>query len=552
MSLERYLTEDREVPFEDAATFSVMLRRREPAAPPEPVLTKEAKVGILKLMLAKHAEGEKAEQLQAAMMVDPQVQRALDFREAQAAASQLSQQNQQLQQQLQAQTQGMQQLQQQAQAGQQENQQLQQQLQGEMQMRQQANMTAMQAQDQALKTQAASQQQRMQLAQTADQMAIQLKQVAAQDPVQNMQQQEQQQVAQQEQQKAQERAAMPAKQRKELEEAEKAQQNAQQQTEQAEQAQQQQAQQQQAQQQQQQGGMVAQSSAGMSKVDILKEKIAVAKAMLKFDPKKFMKDFPNVSSKGSRPPMPGHQRRMTQLNALDSKHSGEKVAAGIQDAYRAGRTMSKIKKTPIIGKRLGTHDSEDLKAVGMSLPERAAFRTGEHRDKLLIGGGVAGAAGLGAATTLAVQKSKEKNSELTKKTCAGKVKSAMLPMPSSAMKTRLIEAGLGAGLGAATGAAYEAARQRFSQQTTDTPSPAEVALSQKNRAAEITANNSPTLINRLAATKTLAQLDAERSLRKNPNKAILRRALQGAFVGAVSAPTVSAARKNLGPRIMGR
>lgn len=131
-------------------------------------------------------------------------------------------------------------------------------------------------------------------------------------------------------------------------------------------------------------------------------------------------------------------------------------------------------------------------------------------------------------------------------------KQAMVLPPTSALKARLIEAGVGAGLGAMTGAAYEAGRQRFSHTPPTSPSPEEIDLEKRHRAAQIKVKESPTLINRIAATKAMAQLDAERDMRTNPNKAIVRRALQGAIIGGHAAPLVMAAKQNLSPRIMGR
>lgn len=575
MNLESWLRSGREIPFEDAASYHNILRRPPQQLESAPQLSKEAGMGILKLMLAKHAQGEEAEAMQAALMTDPQVQQALDHQAAVAQAQHSTQQLLALQQQMEGMQQGMQQLQQQAeqtgqqlQMTQQENSQLQEQLQGEMQMRQQSNMQAMQAQDQAINTKAMAQKQRHELSQMADQMSLQLKQVAAQDPEQAQMQQEQAAQQQQAMEQEQAKAALPPKQRKEVEEAEKAQQNAQVQSQQAEQAQAQaqqqgpmaQAMEQQAAAAQQQqaaqqaappeGGMVAQSSAGMRKMDILRHKLKTA------------------STKGL-------------------SHSINRL----RGAYGSGRTMANIKKKGRVGKWLGTHKSEDLKAVGMSLPERAAYRTGEHRDKLLAGG--AGVAGLGTLAGLAaanrekraqVQQvtpgggpppgagvinsgpsktkfselgkcakcgGKVKHGEMTKHTCSSMPKLAMVPPPTSAMKARLLEAGLGAGLGAMTGAAYEAGRQRFSNQPPTQPSAAEIALERKNRAAQIKQKESPTLINRLAATKTQAQLDVEKDMRKHPKKAVLRRALQGAVVGSMAAPTASAVKRNLSPRIMG-
>lgn len=708
MDFESYLRSDRAIPFEDAATFHSILRRPpvRDSAPPE--MSKEAKMGILKLVFAKHAQGENAQELQAALMTDPQVQQALDYRQAVAQAQHSTQQLLAMQQQMEQTQQGMQQLQQQTeqmgqqlQQTQQENSMLQEQLQGEMQMRQQSNMQAMQAQDEAIKTKALSQKQRHELSALADNMSLQLKQVAATDPEQQAQQEQaqaqQQQMAQQEAMKAQ----MSPKQRKEVEQAEKAQQQAQVQGQQAEQAlaspdQQgpmQQAMQQQAAAQQPQaaapqppqaGGMVAQSAAGMGKINVLREKLKTASlgkcakcgdkvkrgemmkhtcsskpklagiresvhnwrenrafedAKLGLDdyeatakrygplPKKYVKDRAAYEATDNK-------RGLIDLAALDTaewaaRYPSKKKTSSAREAYKAGRVFSGA--NDIVG-AFGRKMPKTKLPKKMPLSEQAAFAAGAHRDKLILGGTAAGAAGLGYSVG---RKSKEnptsrkrKNAELTKETSGGYsfdkeastprwarrhvkafktvledpewlkrnpsnrreigrknlivsgspevreaqrkalqaktyndvggavdlrpiVKVGMVPPPTSALKARLIEAGLGAGLGAMTGAAFEVGRQRFSHAPPTAPTPTEISLEQKNRAAQIRFNESPSFLNHLMATKSQAQLDAERDLKSNPKKAVLRRALQGAIVGSAAAPSVMAAKRNLAPRIMG-
>lgn len=633
MDFESYLRGEREIPFEDAASFHSILRRPPTYDSRVPRLTKEAKLGILKLMLAKHAQGEEAEAVQAALMTDPNVQQALDHQMAVAQAQHSTQQLVAMQQQLEETQQGMQALQQQAeqtgqalQSAQQENSQLQEQLQGEMQMRQQANMQALQANDQAMGTRAAAQQQRMQLSELADQMSLQLKQVASQDPEQAQQQQamaaQQQQMAEQEAAKAQ----LPAKQRKEVEQAEKAQQQAQVQGQQAEQAMaqpqpagpmaasmQQQAAAQQAPPPAQPpappagGGMVAQSAAGMRKIDFLREKLAYfylqnkkdmavesrprdrvaqpkwqrdtadqkrdhfenfiamaerkkGKPLTEAEADEVVKTYNSVT--GSKVPLASTWNH----GSVPWDHFGKEAKADVGTAYRAGRMVSGIGD---IARAAGKKMPKVRVPKELPLSERAAFHVGRHRNKYLAG---AAAAGAGTAGVVAGRASKEKNSEIEveaaigkcakcggkvkrgemmKHTCTGTPKLAMVPPPTSALKARLLEAGIGAGLGAMTGAAYEAGRQRFSHMPPTQPSAAEVALERKNRAAQIKQKESPTLINQLAATKTQAQLDAERDLRMHPQKAILRRALQGAVVGAAAGPALASAKRNLGPRIMG-
>jgi hypothetical protein len=411
------------------------------------------------------------------MMVDPQVQQALDFKEAQQAAAALSQQNQQMQQQMAAMMQGMQQLQQQASAAGQQNQALQQQLQGEMQMRQQANMQALQANDQALKTQAASQQQRMQLAQTADQAAIALKQVASQDPVQQMQQQEQQQAEMQQAQQAAQIAALPPEQRKEVEQAQKAQQEAQQQTQQAEQETQKQ------QIQQQPQGMVAQSAAGMSKADFLQQVISNNRD------KQWSKLYSALKQKDPQ--------------AVDLTRHAEAIRQKAVD--RESRDLEELKR-----RVEELHQTKLAKCKGKR--RKPAGRV-------------------------------EKTSEIYKR--------ASLPGATTPLKQRLIEAGIGAGLGATAGIGFALAQRRFGEDSRDKPSPEEIALEKKQRAASVAAQTNPSLINRVAAIRAQAQLDAERDVRKSPNKQLIRRAAQGAAIGSAAAPTVMMAQRNLGPRILG-
>lgn len=594
MDFEKYLLADRQIPFEDAAAFSIELRRR-PVEHTPPVLTKEAKKGIMKLMLAKRAQGED-EQVQAAqdaVMVDPDVQRALDFHQAQAQSAALSQQVMAQQQQLEEMQQGMQMLQQQAeQAGQQaqmatqENQNLQSQLQGEMQMRQQANMQAMQAQDQAISTQAAAQQQRMQLTELADQMSLQLKQVASQDPVQAQQQQQQAQQEQAQVEQAQALAAMPPKQRKEMEQAQKAQQEAEVQGQQAQQAQMQTEVQQQAPAQ----GMVAQSSRGMSKVDYLRYKLKEAAinprllvggvdalggaalgglgGAIAADEGERGKAALRGAALGSLVGGAGGAAHAAAISPARAKAVSELTSAGGRRAIRrahSGKLISpryeralrdfSAEANPIetvgelaggtaglvaggLGVREGTKGKEkksfELRNDGQSSVDDS-IDYGKEKDAV-----IGKCSGCGC---------KVKKSEMAKHTCGMKL--ASVPGATTPLKARLIEAGLGAGLGATMGLTYEAARQRFSRGV-GTPTPEEIDLARRNRVAQIKANNDPNLINRLAATKAQAQLDAEKDLRNNPKKALLRRALQGAMVGTAAAPSLMAAKRNLGPRIMGR
>lgn len=228
------------IPWAQAAAFFVELRD---VAVPEPVLTKEASAGLLKLAHINKIAQTPEEALgmtQRAAMTDPNVVAALDYQEMAAEREALQQTVQGMQQQVAQATQAQQAAEQQVQQLSASTEALQQQVEQANMGRQAAIEQAVQAKDLALSEVVNQQQHRAQIMQTADQLALQLKQVAATSPNEAMAQQ--QAAQQQQQQAAMEGAAVgqgviSAEAKKETDEAENAQVDAQVQAQQAQQAQ---------------------------------------------------------------------------------------------------------------------------------------------------------------------------------------------------------------------------------------------------------------------------------------------------------------------------
>lgn len=239
MSFERFIEGDQRLPWPEAAAYWAELHQEVP----DPVLTKEAALGYLKLnAIEKRAQDpeEALREQQRAALTDPSVVAALDHQELTAERQALQQAVQGLQQQIVQTQQQAQQADQQAQEQSMANQQMQAQVQQAQVDRQAAMEQAVASKDQALQEQVTSQQNREQLMQAADQLALQLKQVAAQ-PTQAEQTavaQQQQMAEQQQQEQAAAEGGQPvsAKAQKEVTEAQKAQEEAAKQTQQAQDA----------------------------------------------------------------------------------------------------------------------------------------------------------------------------------------------------------------------------------------------------------------------------------------------------------------------------
>jgi hypothetical protein len=242
--------------------------------PEQPVMTKEAALGLVKIArIVKQAKDPDKAQLalQQAAMTDPSIVQAMDYQQAENERQMLMAKVQELQMVAETAQAQAAQADQQAQAAMQQQEQLTAAAQQAKQEQVNAVMESMQAKDQTLQTQVSAQQHRQQIAGYAQQMADQLKQIASTSPEEQQMQQEQAAAEQQAQQQAamqqqgvDQQAAMqqqgvdqqaqgqPAQQgqppaksktKKEIDEAQKAQQKAQEQAAQAQQAQQEEAQQ---------------------------------------------------------------------------------------------------------------------------------------------------------------------------------------------------------------------------------------------------------------------------------------------------------------------
>lgn len=258
-TFDSMLKEATSLPWTMGARLMVELRNTV-SIPEEPVMTKEASLGLLKIAkICKLAqtpeEAQRAVEQQA--MVDPNVVAALDYHQAESERQALMGKIQELQMATEAAQAQAAQADQQAQAAMQQQEQLMAQAQQAKQDQINAVMESMQAKDQVLQTQVSAQQHRQQVAEYAQQMADQLKQIATTSPEeQQMQQQQaeqQQQATMQQQAQTQQAQAQadqasqqaqgqpqqaPAKKKvqKEVQEAQNAQQKAQEQSAQAEQA----------------------------------------------------------------------------------------------------------------------------------------------------------------------------------------------------------------------------------------------------------------------------------------------------------------------------
>ena len=197
MSIFDKLAEERfEIPFSTrAAHFHRLMQPF--GIPEEPVFTKEAKAGMLKIaVIMDQAEGqdEAIQQMQRQALVDPQVQQALDYQQLMAeredAVGQLQQMNQQLVETETRAQEAEQRAMQAEQAAQDQGAQMQEiqgQLEQEQQGRQQATQMAVQARDQSLQEQIGLQEQKQNIAmqaeafqQQANALSQQLRQTAAQ------------------------------------------------------------------------------------------------------------------------------------------------------------------------------------------------------------------------------------------------------------------------------------------------------------------------------------------------------------------------------------
>ena len=237
------------LPWEMGARLMVELRSSV-HVPEQPVMTKEAALGMIKIArMSKIAQTPEEAQAMAqeAAMTDPNIVAAMDHQQAASEREMLVNRINELQVANEAATAQVEMANQAAQAASQQSEQTQAMLEQAHSDRTMAVQESMAAKDQALQTQVAGQQHRHQIAQAAEQMAEQLKSLAATSPEQQQAEQAMAQQQMAEQQAAAQQApaggeaagGVPAakqKTKKEVDEAANAQQQAQVQGAQAEQA----------------------------------------------------------------------------------------------------------------------------------------------------------------------------------------------------------------------------------------------------------------------------------------------------------------------------
>ena len=371
-TFDSMLKEATALPWTMGARLMVELRSTV-RVPEQPVMTKEAALGLVKIArIVKQAKDPDKAQLalQQAAMTDPSIVQAMDYQQAENERQMLMAKVQELQMVAETAQAQAAQADQQAQAAMQQQEQLTAAAQQAKQEQVNAVMESMQAKDQTLQTQVSAQQHRQQIAGYAQQMADQLKQIASTSPEEQQMQQEQAAAEQQAQQQAamqqqgadQQAQGQPAQQgqppaksktKKETDEAQKAQQKAQEQTAQAQQAQQEEAQQPQ-------------------------------------------------PPQAAMPPKMGSAKLQKVANAFYQARLQKQAAIGVGKAYKLGkavREMGKAKRIRYMGESTPAKEfvgdiNEAVKEVA-SIPERMAYHVGKHHVAYkggLIGGAVGTAA----------------------------------------------------------------------------------------------------------------------------------------------------------------
>lgn len=245
-AFDEMIKEATSLPWAMGARLMVELRNTV-SIPEEPVLTKSAALGLIKIgRIGKMAQTPEEAQMMAqeAAMTDPNMVAALDHQEVANERAALMGKIQELQVASEAAQAQVAMANQAAQAATQQSEQTQAMLEQAHSDRVMSAQESMAAKDETLRTQVSGQQHRHQIAQAAEQMAEQLKSLAATSPEEQQMQQQQAMAAQQEQQMMAEQAAAGAqgggakkKTQKEIQEAQTANQQAQVQGQQAEQAQ---------------------------------------------------------------------------------------------------------------------------------------------------------------------------------------------------------------------------------------------------------------------------------------------------------------------------
>lgn len=510
--LEKEAQDSIGIPWASAAMLMVELRSSY-EVPPEPVMTKKAAAGMIRLSrLVKMAQTPEEAQMavERASMTDPNVVAALDHQQMQAEREALVEhvqalqaENEMAQQQVMMANQQAQQASMQAQQTAQQAEQtaaLLHQAQGE---REQAMQQAVQARDAAMAKEVDMLQHREQMMQQADQLAMQLKQVAATTPAQQM---AQQQDAVQQQQMAQEQVAEQpgaaqgvAKQetKKQLDEAANAQQEAQIQDQQAQQA----AAEEQAQQEQGMQSMAPMPPGGappmMGPEAMPKQSSAKVQHIAQLFHEKRAASKMSKCSCGAM----GKLSALGKCSACSSKHK----VAGFGDFFRNLKLDPKSGEidaatrmyTKETGRPIGQMTQADIHTYVSKL------RSGKHKV---------------ASLAQAILEKRAEKSDILR-----------------AIGERAAYATGGAALGAAVGGAKQLAhKHQYGDKAKSTPTDKEIDLEGRYMASLMKAKRNPTYVNKLRAANIKHKMSLERAGRENPGGAVARSATRGA-VGAVLA-----------------
>lgn len=500
-AFDEMIKEATSLPWAMGARLMVELRNTV-SIPEEPVLTKSAALGLIKMgRIGKIAQTPEEAQMMAqeAAMTDPNMVAALDHQEAANERAALMGKIQELQMANEAAQTQVAMANQAAQAATQQSEQTQAMLEQAHNDRIMSTQESMAAKDETLRTQVSGQQHRHQIAQAAEQMAEQLKSLAATSPEEQQMQQQQAMAAQQEQQMAAEQAAAGVqggggakkKTQKEVQEAQTAAQQAQVQGAQAEQAQ-------------------AQEQAEMG----------AAQAGMAAPPP----GAPAPDVGGMAPKMGSAKGRVRAL--LLQKRASAQPASTKKQALKIAVEKLGMKKCSGCGKMAklsamgkcsacdGSHKTASLQT--MTAEQAAAI---EKRAQLFKQGRL-GKADRDAATSS--HKSINKVAEGDRQ--------GVGPLGTLGF------AAAGAGIGG--GREYARLKKHQKQYGSGTPTEEEMALAGKLEAIKEKIRQNPSYINKLRQANVQYKHRLERMGREHPEAGAVRAGLKGAITGVSAGPVI--------------
>lgn len=594
-TFDSMLKEATALPWTMGARLMVELRSTV-RVPEQPVMTKEAALGLVKIarIIKQAKDPDKAQlALQQAAMTDPSIVQAMDYQQAESERQMLMAKVQELQMVAETAQAQAAQADQQAQAAMQQQEQLTAAAQQAKQEQVNAVMESMQAKDQTLQTQVSAQQHRQQIAGYAQQMADQLKQIAATSPEEQQMQQEQAAAEQQAQQQAvmqqqgadQQAQGQPVQQgqppaksktKKETDEAQKAQQKAQEQAAQAQQAQQEEAQQPQQPQQPQPPQAAMPPKMGSAKLQ--KVANAIHAARLRKKREKTSQFSGTNEGYGESQGGIGQQGGFAQYASLGKTGGHSKLAALMQklgseqEAARIGADLGvkwgRVDFTPAdLAKGMEIEKEHHEPGVDIMPGEEAPTVTakialahlkerGDYYD--LLEPKVENAPGDKVSEDREkVGFSKEKAAMIAQRVRLikeGQLKKAARGSADVAESRHIVKEGgaeeaaargLGLGhtlgyaaLGAAIGGGISKAKMRSHEQKfgLDQPTGKEMKLHGELSAAADLAKRDPSYSNKLRIANLQYKIDMEKLDREHPNRAGVRGATRGAAIGALVGP----------------